>query len=357
MLISVLSFIFVLGVLVFIHELGHFVVAKKVGIRVDRFSLGFPPTIFSRKRGDTTYAIGIIPLGGYVKMAGENPDEETTGAPDEFMSKTIGQRTAVIFAGPFMNYVLAILLMIGIFYFTGRPIYDQDRVVVGSVDADGPAAEAGLAVDDVIIAIDGEPVTHFDSLRVRINAHKASALNLTWVSGADTTMASITTRVEKLPNAEGGVDSLGVIGFSQKVQEYESFGLGQSISKGFVAAHVIVYETVNFVKKLVLHEVSPKMIGGPIFIAQQSGKEAQRGASRLFLFMALLSVNLAVLNVLPIPILDGGHLMFLLIEKIKGSPLSMKARLVSQQVGLVLLLSLIVLVTYNDILRAFKGFY
>ena len=126
-MLTIASFIFVLGILIFIHELGHFLVAKKVGIKVERFSLGFPPNIVSKKYGETTYSIGIIPLGGYVKMAGEHPQEEATGAPDEFMSKTVGQRATVIFAGPFMNYVLSIVLLIGIFLFTGKPLYDDSK--------------------------------------------------------------------------------------------------------------------------------------------------------------------------------------------------------------------------------------
>ena len=356
MLVTIVSFIFVLGILIFVHELGHFLVAKKVGIRVERFSLGFPPTIFSRKRGETEYCIGVIPLGGYVKMAGENPDEEVTGSPDEFMSKSILQRSLVIFAGPFMNYLLAIVLLIGVYMFTGQPLFDHDHVIVGTVTDDSPAAKAGLAPNDVIVALNGQPMNNFDSLRVKINAIKDAPLDLTWVAGNDTTTKQVTTMVETVPNEQGGVDSIGVIGFSQKIIGYKKFGFFTSIEKGFVATHVIVYETVLFVKKFVFGQVSPKMIGGPIFIARQSGREAEKGASSLFFFMALLSVNLAVLNVLPIPILDGGHLVFLAAEKIKGSPLSMKTRVVAQQVGLIFLLFLIVFVTYNDILRAFRGF-
>ena len=156
MLVNIASFVFVLGVLIFIHELGHFLIAKRVGIRVDQFSLGFPPHIFKKAWGQTEYCIGIIPLGGYVKMAGEQPDEAATGAPDEFMSKTVGQRAAVIFAGPFMNYVLAILLLIGIAFLVGRPVTDPDRVVVGEMVAEGPAEKAGLLPGDVILAIDGQ---------------------------------------------------------------------------------------------------------------------------------------------------------------------------------------------------------
>ena len=289
-------------------------------------------------------------------MAGENPDEQSTGAPDEFMAKSVGQRAAVIFAGPFMNYLLAIFLMISIYYFTGKPIFDDSRVVVGQVVKDDPAQKAGLQVDDQIIALNGVPVTNYDSLRIGINAVVAKPLDLTWVHGSDTITRSITTRSDVVPNMEGGVDTIGLIGFAQKPIRYEHIGLWTSVEQGFLTSHLIVWETLKFVKKVVSGQVSSKMIGGPLFIAQQSGKEARRGASSLFFFMALLSVKLAVLNVQPIPILDGGHQLFLALEKIKGSPLSMRARMIAQQVGLVVLLGVILLVTYNDILRAFRGY-
>jgi regulator of sigma E protease len=355
MLLTVVSFIFVLGILIFVHELGHFIVAKRVGIKVEKFSLGFPPNIFAKTIGETTYCIGIIPLGGFVKMVGENPDEPSRGEPNEFMSKTIGQRAAVIFAGPFMNYVLAIFLLIGIFLFGGKPVFDSERVIVGSVGDKEPAQIAGLRKDDQIIAIDNQPVQIFDSLRARINAKVAAPLKLTWVRGSDTLSETMTTRVEVMPNMEGGVDSFGVIGFTQKVLRYDSYGAGESFKRGFITAHVIVWETIKFVKNFVIGRVSPKMIGGPLFIAQQSGKEAEKGASSLFFFMALLSVNLAVLNVLPIPILDGGQLLFLAVEKVRGTPLSLRARAIAQQVGIIFLFGLILLVTYNDILRFIKG--
>ncbi len=355
-MLTILSFIFVLGILIFIHELGHFLVAKRVGIKVEKFSLGFPPNIFAKKWGETTYCIGIIPLGGYVKMIGENPDDETTGSSEEFMSKTIGQRAAVIFAGPFMNYLLAIVIMIGIYLIGGKPIFDTTKVLVGTVSDDGPAYAAGMREGDQIVALDGVPVSSFDSLRAGINRHVAEPLSLTWVRGNDTTTAQIVTRAEPIMDEAGNVDSIGVIGFAQKVIRRESYGVIESVKSGFVMSHVIVWETVKFVKRFITGQVSPKMIGGPLFIAKQSGKEAEKGPSSLFFFMALLSVNLAVLNVLPIPILDGGHLVFLAIEKLRGEPLSVRARAIAQQVGMVFLFGLIILVTYNDIMRMFKGF-
>lgn len=354
MLLTILSFIFVLGVLITIHELGHFLVAKKVGIKVERFSIGFPPYIFNKKKGETDYSVGLIPLGGFVKMAGENPDEEATGAPYEFGSKTVGQRAAVIFAGPFMNYILALVIMIGIFMFSGEPQFSSDQVVVGSIIEGDPADKAGIQPDDIIIAINDHHVTNFDSLKSIVYKKPNEEITVTWVSGADTTSAPITTRIEEIPNLDGGIDTVGMIGFQQKVIGYKKFGFFESFKLGFTSTHMIVVGTVDFVQKLIRSKISSKLIGGPFFIAQQSGKEARKGPTSLFYFMALLSVNLAVLNVLPIPVLDGGHLVFLLVEKIKGSPVSIKVRMIAQQVGVVALLSLILYVTYNDILRLFN---
>ncbi len=354
-MLTAISFIFVLGILIFIHELGHFLVAKKVGIKVHKFSLGFPPEIISKKVGDTTYCIGLIPLGGYVKMAGEDPSEESTGSDSEFQSKTLLQRTAVILAGPFMNYLLAIFLMIGVLYFGGTPVFDTDKILVGTVSEDGPAFEAGMKPEDIIIAVDGRPVHSFDSLRSLISERVTEPVQISWISGTDTVTKSIITKPYPIPQPDGTYDTVGIIGFTQKPLRYEHPALSNAAADGFIATHVIVIETFKFVKKVVTGQASAKMIGGPLFIAQQSGKEAEKGAANLFFFMALLSINLAVLNIMPIPILDGGHLLFLLIEKIKGSPVSVKARAISQQVGLVLLLTLIIFVTYNDILRVIRG--
>jgi regulator of sigma E protease len=271
------------------------------------------------------------------------------------MSKTVGQRAAVIFAGPFMNYVLARLILIGVFLIGGRPIFDDTRILVGQVSKDGPAITAGLKEGDQIIGLNGKSYSSFDSLRMDINKLVRQPINLTWVSGIDTITAQMTTMASPLPNEAGGIDTVGVIGFSQRALRYEQYGLWESVKRGFVATHVIVYETVGFVYKLISGKVSAKMVGGPLFIAQQSGKEAEKGAGNLFFFMALLSVNLAVLNILPIPVLDGGHLLFLAIEAFRGKPLSAKARGIAQQIGIVALLGLIVFVTYNDILRAFRG--
>jgi regulator of sigma E protease len=332
-------------------------VAKKVGIRVERFSIGFPPYVWSRKKGDTVYSIGLIPLGGFVKMAGDAPGENVEGRPDEFMSKTVGQRALTIIAGPFMNYALAIVLLVTVPFVFGLPQWDETRVEVGEVTADSPAEAMGLEAKDELIAVDGEPITYL-TVQEKIAKRIEEPIELTWVRGSDTITASAVTTFTTRNDGAGGIDTIGIIGFSygQKLAGYQRKGLLEAVSWGFITAHVLVAKTAEFIKQWITGEVSVKMVGGPLFIAQQSGREAQRGVGSLFLFMAMLSVNLAVLNILPIPVLDGGHLVFLAYEKLRGRPLSLTARAWAQQVGLILLLALIVVVTYNDILRVLGRF-
>ena len=370
---TILAFVFVLGVLVFVHELGHFLVAKWAGIKVERFALGFPPFIFSKTVGETAYSIGIIPLGGFVKMLGENPDEEVPDSKDpkaektevvppdpndigrSFMDKSVAKRAAVIIAGPFMNYVLAILVLFCLYAFVGRPIINESSVIL-EVMSDGQAAKIGLLTGDHIIEFDGNPIPTYDSLRSVISANPGRSIGIKWVRGVDTLAGNITPATQFEPNEKGGIDTVGRIGIGLKPESYERYPIGSSIAMAAGATHELIWQTLVFVKRLVTGQVSMNMLGGPIFIAKESGKQAEQGLPRLFFFMALLSVNLAVLNVLPIPVLDGGHLIFLGIEAIKGSPVSAKGRLIAQQIGMGLLLILIVMVTYNDILRMIRGY-
>lgn len=353
-MITALSTIFVLGVLIFFHELGHFLVAKKAGIRVDRFSLGFPPSILSKKIGETEYCIGLIPLGGYVKMAGENPDDEATGAPDEFMSKTISTRAAVIFAGPLANFLLAWLILWGIYFTQGEMVTDPDRSIIGVVTEDSPAEAAGLLPGDIVTSINGTQIGGFGEMAALISVEVEKPITIDWDRDGTAMSAVVTTQSDKTYNNEGQKVAVGKIGVGQ---HGEHRPLGIFASSGRAISRTAEYGKMIFqlIGDLISLRVSPKAIGGPVFIAQMAGQTAQLGFSTLLFFMALLSVNLAILNVLPIPILDGGHLLFLVIEKIKGSPLSVNHRMIAQQVGLVFLLLVIVLVTYNDIARFITG--
>lgn len=353
-MITILSTIFVLGILIFFHELGHFLVAKWSGVRVDKFSLGFPPFLFKKRMGETEYCIGVIPLGGFVKMAGENPDEEATGAPYEFMSKSVGTRTAVVSAGPFMNFVLAWLILWGIFFVQGELITDSDRAVVGMVATDSPAAEAGLQSGDVITAINGRSVDSFSDMAALISREVETPVTVSWLRGDREMSATVVTMKESAYNADGEKIDVGKIGIGEK-GEYRRLGFIEAASAGFSQTIDFVRLIGKFVYDLITMRVSAKMIGGPVFIAQAAGQQAQLGFGALLIFMSFLSVNLAILNILPIPVLDGGHLTFLLIEKVKGSPLTMNQRMIAQQIGLVFLILVIVIVTYNDIVRFIAG--
>jgi len=347
MLTTILATIFVLGVLIFIHELGHFIVAKRSGIKVEKFSLGFPPSIFSRKWGDTEYAIGVIPLGGFVKMAGENPGEEMSGAPWEFMSKPVWKRFLVIFAGPFMNFVLAVTILAGLFFFRGKEV---EKVFIGKVSEDSPAAQAGIQDGDNIIEIDGTSITSFTQMAEVIRGKVEEPIVVTWMRGEREFRDTLVTMKSMAVTREGDSVAVGVIGVGSKAV-YQPLGVFTSIGEGFNQTIFYVVKTFEFIGGFFSGASKAKDVGGPIFIAQLAGATARAGFDILLEFMALLSVNLAVLNILPIPVLDGGHIMFLIAEKFKGSPLSLKVRMVFQQIGIAFILLLVILITFNDLTR------
>jgi regulator of sigma E protease len=351
---TILATIFVLGVLIFIHELGHFLIAKWARIRVEKFSLGFPPFVITRRVGETQYCLGAIPLGGFVKMAGENPDEETTGEPYEFMSKRVHVRAAVIAAGPVMNFILAWLILWGILFFRGEAITEPDPPRIGIVSPGSPAEKAGLQIDDLITSINSVPVTSFTEMALLISQQVEKPITVTWIRNGQEMSATVTTAADRIYNEKGEKIPVGKLGVAREYS-FRRLGFFEAAGRGFLEVIGFVKLLVKFVYDLIAMNVSAKMIGGPVFIAQVAGEMAELGFSALLRFMAFLSVNLAVLNVLPIPVLDGGHLVFLLIERIKGSPLTVNQRMVAQQIGLVFLLLVIVLVTYNDIVRFITG--
>ena len=436
MLTTLLAAVFVLGVLIFVHELGHFVAAKKIGIRVERFSLGFPPKLIGKKIGDTEYCISWIPLGGYVKMAGEQPDEsDLTGAPWEFQSRKVWERMVVVFAGPAMNFITAVLIFWGIFSISGlatlttteigkieenspaartgfqagdkllsiagspvtewTDIYDLvkgfrgttlkvevDRhgethtftfshqeieeseeytlglspfigTEIGSVKKNRPAYRSGLKPGDVIQSVDGQAVRQWDEIAEFIHGKPGVPISVEWTRGDQRFEAEITPEAEKSMDAEGNITDIGLIGIGPKVERIRIDVLS-SLWMGIQQTVYVVKLTVLFVKKLILRQISPKFIGGPVIIAQMAGETARSGLLDLFGLMALLSVNLAFLNILPIPILDGGHLLFLTYEGITRRSLSPKQRGILQQIGLAFLILLMVYVTYNDILKLFR---
>lgn len=347
MLTTILATIFVLGVLVFIHELGHFIVAKRSGIRVDKFSLGFPPTIISKKWGETEYAIGVIPLGGYVKMAGENPNEQSKGEPWEFMSKPVWKRFLVIFAGPFMNFMLAAVVLAGLYFFRGQEV---EAVFIGRVSPDSPAAMAGIEPGDKIVSVDEVEIKSFRQMAEIIYPKVEEPVIVSWRRNDALLTDTIITYRDYIVTTSNDTIEVGMIGVGSKVI-YKRLGIFASLGAGLKRSVFYVQKVFEFIWGLINRTVDASDIGGPIFIGKLAGATARAGFDVLLEFLALLSINLAVLNILPIPVFDGGHLVFLLIEKMKGSPLSIKARLVAQQIGIAFILILIIFVTFNDITR------
>ncbi len=351
---TLLFFIIVIGPLIFFHELGHFLLAKRSGIRVERFSLGFGPKIVSKTIGETEYRISWLPFGGYVKMAGEDPDEaKLEGKPWEFMSKPVGIRALVIAAGPVMNIVLAILIFWGIFFFAGQLKIHDETTQVGLVSPGGPAGQAGIVTGDEIVSVNGVEVNTFSEMAQIIHQQVEKPIEVKWIHEGKELSARITTFKDRVLNEQGEMQDIGKIGIGPS---YTTIKVG--FFKSFVEAVgwtvFILVETVKFLAGLIAGTASVKLVGGPILIAQMAGESARSGLISFLSFMGLLSVNLALINVLPIPVLDGGHLMFLSVEKLKGSPMSLKQRATMQQIGLAFLILLMVFFTYNDFLRAIK---
>jgi regulator of sigma E protease len=352
---SVLSFAVALGVLVFVHELGHFAVAKRVGVLVERFSIGFGPILFSRRWGETEYAISAIPMGGYVKMLGEEDEEEAQANPERaFSTQPVARRGAIVFAGPAMNFVFAFVAYALLFAFIGIDLPSSEPRV-GGVSPGLPAEAAGLREGDKIVALNGEPVPTWDELSKRILASKGDLLHLTVERDGAQIPIEVTPQLQEnrtiFGETTGDVYRIGI----ERQQEWTRVGPVEAVRS---AAEYTWGASVTVVKGLALMlagRVSPKELGGPIAIARAAGQQARAGMRYFLSMLAFLSVNLAVLNLLPIPALDGGHLAFFGIEGLLRRPLGQRHREIAQQVGLLLLITLMVFVFYNDIHRLVQG--
>ena len=355
----IIPFILVLGFLIFVHELGHFIAAKRSGIKVEKFSLGFPPNIVSKKIGETEYCVGIIPLGGYVKMKGDVPDfadDETppAGEPGEFMSAPGWKKAMVITAGPFMNFVAAFLLFIIMIWAWGNPVVRPNSTEIGAIRPEAPADKAGLREGDVIISIDGRFFPNFDKLASYIWSKPDQDIVIKYRRGGIDQLVTVRTAKNNFIDSLGVEKSQGMIGV-EPIYDFYPTGLTTAIRDGALATVFVSGVMLEFLYKLVTLQESVKNIGGPIMIADQAGKAFRRGLPYLFNLAAFLSINLGILNILPIPVLDGGHLVFLSIEAIRRKPIPFKKRLIWQQIGMGLLLLFMVFVAYNDIARLITG--
>ena len=375
--------VIVLGVLIFVHEFGHFLVAKLFNVRVEKFSLGFGPKLVGKKIGETEYLVSAFPLGGYVKMFGEGGiieggeshhpasgegEENAAGGAGEavamqrelteeektrsFAHKPPLVRIAIVMAGPVFNLVFAwlafiVLCMVGVPSITTK---------IGEVLKDKPAAKAGIQKNDVITGINGKAITHWEEVAEAIAATKGKPVVVSVRRNAAGMQFTITPEPRVSKNLFGeNVNgfAIGVASAGEIVTEH--FGPIQAVGKGTIQTGKVIEITVMSLVKLAQRVVPLDTLGGPIMIAKMAGETAQAGGSSFLAFMALLSVNLGVLNLLPVPVLDGGHLFFFFWELVFRRPVSQKAREYAQQVGLMLLLGLMLLAFYNDIIRYFVG--
>lgn len=350
-MIALIIFLFILGILIIVHEFGHFIIAKRIGVKIEKFSLGFGPQVFARKKEGTEYSLSVIPLGGYVKLAGDNL-EECKGRPYEYLSQAPGRRFWVIFFGPLLNYCLGFLCFWFIF-FVGYPTLTTR--VGGLLDGFG-AKDAGLQVGDKIIAVDGRKVEFWDDLQKVIQEKKeAVTVRLSILRNKQEKTMDVRIRQKSLDDQLGQKRSVGLLGITPydeivKVKHgfLASFFLGLNKTWGLT---VITYKALwrMLTGKLSIRE----SVTGPLGIFYITSKAASLGFIALIHLIAVLSVSLGIFNLLPLPVLDGGHIVLLAIEKIRGKYLSLKAERIITQIGVTLIITLAILVTYNDLNRLF----
>ena len=354
-LFTTLSFVVALGVLVFVHELGHFAIAKRLGVLVQRFSIGFGPVIFSRNRGETEYAVSAIPMGGYVKMLGEEDEDEARANPERaFSTQPVGRRAAIVFAGPAMNFLFAFVAYAALFLAVGVDMPSTEPRV-GGVSDGLPAAAAGLREGDRILVLNGEPVKTWEELSKRIRESKGATLHLTVERDGRQVSIDVTPQLQEdrtiFGETTGQVYRIGIA----PVEEWKPVGPLEAVSMAGVQTWTASAMVVKGLVLMLQGRVSPKELGGPIAIARAAGQQARAGLRYFLSMLAFLSVNLAVLNLLPIPALDGGHLAFFGIEGLLRRPLGQRQREIAQHIGLLLLITLMVFVFYNDIHRLVQG--
>ena len=348
---TVLATVIVLGVLVFVHEFGHFLMAKLFGVRVEAFSLGFPPKVLHKQIGETDYRLSVIPLGGYVKLFGENPKDEVPPElePVSFSHHPLWHRFLIVLAGPVFNLIFAVLALFLVFTFSGIPYLTTE---IGGVKAGSPAAQAGLQKGDQILSVGGQPVSRWDVLSSKIRQGGEHPVTLSVRRGDRDFQVQVTPQRMETSDIFGGKVSAVIIGISSGDHPaVEQVGPFRALHLSVVYTGRLTWLTVESMYKLVAREVPLKSLGGPILIAQVAGQQAQLGVAYLVQFMAALSVNLFLLNILPVPVLDGGHLFFFTLEAIRRKPLPLAHREMAQGLGLMLLLALMILVFYQDILR------
>lgn len=359
-----IPFLFVLTIVVFFHELGHFLVARWCGVRVKAFSIGFGPELigFNDRRG-TRWKISAIPLGGYVKFLG---DEDAASTPsrdaiagmsdedrkDTFFAKNVWQRAAIVAAGPIANFILAIAIFAGIFTIYGR---ETTTARVDQVVAGGAAEIAGFKVGDLVLSIDGAPISSFNDLQRIVSASADEKLAIVVERDGGEVTLEATPQRREITDRFGNVHKIGQLGLSRSASaadvKRERYSLPQAIVLGAQETWFIIDRTFDYIGGIFTGRESTEELGGPIRVAQVSGQVATLGVVALINLAAILSVSIGLLNLFPVPMLDGGHLLFYLFEILRGKPLSPRAQDIGFRIGLAAVLMLMLFTTWNDIIH------
>ncbi len=348
-------FLVILSVVVFVHEFGHYWVARRTGVKVEIFSIGFGPELFGfNDRHGTRWKISLVPLGGFVKMLGDadatsaTADPATAAAPGSFPSRTIGQRIAIVAAGPMANFVFAILALALLFVVSGRPF---TPAVVGQVEPDTPAAAAGLLPGDKITAVDGRAIASFEDLQAVVSASAEQKLDLTIERDGKALPVSITPALRQMTDRFGNVHRIGLIGVTRAGVEFRRSNPLMAVVEATSETGRMIGGTLYAVGQMIIGARGTDELGGPLRIAQMSGEIAQDGLVPAIWFTAVLSINLGLINLFPIPMLDGGHIVIYAIEAVRGKPLTERSQEIAFRFGLAMVLGLMVFATWNDLVR------
>jgi len=360
----VTSAVVLLGVLIFFHELGHFLFAKLLGVKVERFSIGLGPSLYTRKYGETEYILAAIPFGGYIKMLGENTSLEDMGQegvapPSEadlkraFDRQPVWKRSTIILMGPLFNIVLAFLIFVVFFSVYGEPM---SLPQIGGVMTNSPAVEAGLKGGDIVVSIDGREMETWADVQESIREKSGDELGFVIKRGDEVFSRRIKPEFRKTKTILFDEVETYLVGIEPSGNvRYESVGFGRAVTSAMgttVFTGRLIFEVMV---RLVRRVIPADTLGGPIMIFKMAGEQASKGLADYLWLMAVISVNLGVLNLLPIPVLDGGHLVFMGIEGVRRKPLSETVIINAQKIGIGLLLSLMVFATYNDVVRWITG--
>jgi regulator of sigma E protease len=360
----VIPFLFVLTIVVFFHELGHFLVARWAGVKILTFSLGFGPELcgFNDRHG-TRWKISAIPLGGYVKFFGDESEASTPSSAafaamteaerkESFHHQKVGSRAAIVAAGPIANFILAIVIFTGLFTFFGKP---STTARVDTVQADSAAAAAGFQPGDVVTAIDGEVIGSFSDMQRIVGIDAGQPLKFTIKRGDSTVELKATPELKEIKDSFGNVHRLGVLGITRATAPgdvtTERVNPATALWLGVKETWFVIDRTLAYIGGVFTGREAADQVGGPLRIAQISGQVATIGLSALIHLAAVLSISIGLLNLFPVPLLDGGHLLFYAIEAIRGRALSERAQEMGFRIGLGLVLMLMVFATYNDILH------